>query len=166
MCCSLDPVQQQVFSKTSHARRSRVHPLHLGRLDETEKKEPLMRRFAVHAVTAIALSSLAVLIPAPNASATVHEIVGQWCAGRGELFPPGLSGRSSADNFAKPLFATGVIESITPYLDGVLISFDFDHPAIKLVSTGQIVQIGPGTYVTEFELDPEFAAFTHCPNLA
>ena len=124
-----------------------------------------MRRFAIHAVTAIALSSLAVLVPAPNASATVHEIVGQWCAGRGELFPPGLSGGSSADNFAKPLFATGVIESITPYLDGVLITFDFDHPAIKLVSTGQIVQIGPGTYVTEFELDPEFAAFTHCPAL-
>ena len=87
-----------------------------------------MRRFAIHAVTAIALSSLAVLVPAPNASATVHEIVGQWCAGRGELFPPGLSGGSSADNFAKPLFATGVIESITPYLDGVLITFDLRPP--------------------------------------
>src|SRR5688572_23665076 len=101
-----------------------------------------MRRIALRALTAVAVSSLAVVLPASTASATVHEIVAQWCADRGELFPPGLSGGSQADNFAQPLFATKVIESVTPYLDGVLISFDFDHPAIKLVSTGEIVQIG------------------------
>jgi hypothetical protein len=124
-----------------------------------------MRRIAVRALTAVAVSSLALVLPASPASATVHEIVGQWCADQGEFFTPGLTGGSEADNFAQPLFATKVIESVTPYLDGVLISFDFDHPAIKLVSTGEIVQIGPGTYVTGFELDSEFAAFRNCARL-
>jgi len=123
-----------------------------------------MRSIALRTLAALAVSSLVVL-PAAPASATVHEIVAQWCADRGELLPPGLTGGSQADNFAQPLFATKVIESVTPYLDGVLISFDFDHPAIKLVSTGQIVQLAPGTYVTGFELDPEFAAFQSCARL-
>lgn len=124
-----------------------------------------MRRFVLRTLTAAALVGGAVVLPAAPASATVHEIVAQWCAGRGELLPPGITGGSKADNLARPLFATKVIESVTPYADGVLISFDFEHPAIKLVSTGEIVQIGPGTYVTGFELDPEFAAFQHCPRL-
>lgn len=124
-----------------------------------------MRGAIIRVVTALALSSFALVLPASPSSATVHEIVAQWCAGRGDLFPAGLSGGSNADNIAQPLFATGVIESVTPYLDGVLISFDFEHPAIKLVSTGEIVQVAPGTYVTGFELDPEFSAFQHCRRL-
>lgn len=124
-----------------------------------------MRHLAVRALTAVAVSSLAVVMPASPASATVHEIVAQWCAGRGELLPPGVTGGSQGTNFAQPLFATKVIESVTPYLDGVLISFDFDHPAIKIVSTGQIVQVAPGTYVTGFELDSEFPAFRNCARL-
>jgi hypothetical protein len=104
------------------------------------------------------------LVPAPTACATVHEIVGPWCAGRGELLPPGLTGGSRADNFARPLFASG-FASAAPYLDGVLVSFDFDNPNSKLVGTGEIVQIGPGLYVTGFMLDPGFGAFQHCPRL-
>lgn len=124
-----------------------------------------MRRTAMRILVAIAVSSLGVVLPAAPASATVHEIVAQWCADRGDLLPRGITGGSQADNLAQPLFAAKVIESVTPYLDGVLISFDFEHPAIKLISTGQIVQIAPGTYVTGFELDPEFAAFQKCARL-
>ncbi len=85
-----------------------------------------------------------------------------FCAGdHGNPFPPGISGGSSADNFAKPLDATGFVESVTPYQDGVLISFDFDHPASKISPTGTIFQLAPGTYVTGFVLDAEHG-FTNC----
>ena len=124
-----------------------------------------MRRFVLRTLTAAALVGGAVVLPAAPASATVHEIVAQWCAGHEELLPRGITGGSNADNLARPLFAAKVIESVTDYEDGVLFSLDFDHPAIKLVSTGDIVPIGPGAYVTGFELDPEFAAFQHCPRL-
>jgi hypothetical protein len=122
-----------------------------------------MRRLT-GSLAAAALVLTAGLAQAPPASATVHEIVGQWCAGRGELLPPGLTGGSRADNFAKPLFASG-FASAAPYLDGILVSFDFDNPNSKLVGTGEIVQIGPGLYVTGFMLDPGFGAFQHCPRL-
>ena len=117
------------------------------------------------AVIAAAMIVGVAIFQAPPASATVHEIVAQWCAGRGELFPAGLSGGSNADNFARPLLASGFIESITPHLDGVLITFNFDNPNSKLVATGEIVQLGPGLYVTGFELDPDFPAFENCPQL-
>lgn len=120
-----------------------------------------MRRLVV----LIAAALIALSMMAAPASATVHEIVGQWCSGQEDLFPPGISGGSNADNFAKPLFANGFIESVTPYLDGVLISFDFDHPASKLVATGEIIQIGPGLYLTGFELDSE-AGFYNCQFLS
>ena len=62
-----------------------------------------------------------------------------FCAGEhGNHFPPGLSGGSNADNFAKPLDATGFIESVGAIRwdgvngPGVLITFDFDHPASKI----------------------------------
>lgn len=115
--------------------------------------------------SAVACVAAASLVPAPTASATVHEIVAQWCAGRAELLPPGITGGSKADNVAKPLFASGVIESITTYQDGILISFDFDHPAIKIEPTGDIVPLGPGVYVTEFRLDADFPAFQNCKKL-
>lgn len=122
-------------------------------------------RWIQRALPVAALILTAAIVPAPPAAATVHEIVGQWCAGQGDLLPPGISGGSNADNFAKPLFANGFIESVTPYADGVLITFDFDHPASKLVSSGEIVQVQPGVYITGFELDPQFPAFENCPRL-
>lgn len=124
-----------------------------------------MYRTLRRTLVAVTVSSLAVVLPAAPASATVHEIVAQWCADRGPLLPRGITGGSRADNLAQPLFANKVIESVTGYDGGVLISFDFNHPAIKLVSTGEIVSIGPGTYVTGFTLDPEFAAFDNCARL-
>jgi hypothetical protein len=43
------------------------------------------------------------------ASATVHEIVGQWCSGHDDLNPTGITGGSNAANFARPLVAKGFV---------------------------------------------------------
>lgn len=110
---------------------------------------------------------MALAVLAMPASATVHEITGMFCAGEdgGNHFPPGISGGSNADNFANPLFKNGFVESVEPHLDGVLISFDFDHPASKLVAIeGVIFDFGGGTYVTGFELDSAHG-FAHCKAL-
>lgn len=105
------------------------------------------------------VSALTVVTLVLPASATVHEITGMFCAGEhGNPFPPGISGGSNADNFANPLFATKFITSVEPFEGdfgpGVLISFNFDHPASKLVALpGVIFFVGDGTYITGFELD-------------
>jgi len=125
----------------------------------------IIMRWVKRALPTAAVFVAIAFFQAPPASATVHEIVAQWCAGQGELFPPGLSGGSSADNFAQPLSASGFLESVTPYQDGVLFTFNFDNPNSKLAGTGEIVQLAPGVYVTGFELDPEFPAFENCPRL-
>jgi len=114
--------------------------------------------------------ALAMVVLASPATATVHEITGMFCAGdHGNHFPPGISGQSNADNFAKPLFATGFIESVEPFAGdgvngpGVLISFDFDHPASKLAPhpTLETFFFGDGLYVTAFELDTSHG-FANC----
>lgn len=123
-----------------------------------------MKRVTLALVLAI-LGALAVASPA---SATVHEITGMFCAGEhGNHFPPGLSGGSNADNFAKPLFATGFIESVEPFVGdegpGVLISFNFDHPASKLAPhpTEDVFFVGDGTYISAFVFDTDHG-FTNC----
>jgi hypothetical protein len=119
-----------------------------------------MKRTVLTLLGTAALVGLAV----QPATATVHEITGMFCSERGNPFPPGLSD-PTRDNFAQPLVKTGFIESVTPYVGtagpGVLISFDFDHPASKIVGTGQIFFVGDGTYITGFTLDPD-AGFTNC----
>ena len=118
---------------------------------------------------------VAATVQAPPASATVHEIVGQWCSGRGELAPPGISGGSNADNVAKPLnangFVTGVIAFDPPgnQPPGFLIDMDFDHPASKTVGSGVFVivgqtQAGP-LYLQMVSPDGDFPAFSRCPKL-
>lgn len=129
----------------------------------------LRRRLPLLAVLALALG----LFPAP-ASATVHEIVGQWCSGQGSLFPPGISGGSNADNLAKPLFANG-FATLEPGFEGpngtgVLIRFDFDHPASKVVSLGFFVQIGTlpdgsPLYLEAFTIDTNHG-FANCTRLS
>ncbi|MGH9173754.1 MAG: hypothetical protein ACRD1H_05335, partial [Vicinamibacterales bacterium] len=125
----------------------------------------LRRRLPLLAVLALALG----LFPAP-AGATVHEIVGQWCAGRGELFPPGVS---KPENQARPLFATGFASIVDPFAgpngEGVLIAFDFDHPASKVASLGFFVQIGTvpdgrPLYIEAFAIDTSHG-FTNCQRL-
>lgn len=119
------------------------------------------------------LASALLVVMATPATATVHEITGMFCAsGGGNPLPPGISGGSSADNFAKPLVATGFIESVTPYGGdgmngpGVLISFDFDHPASKIAPhpTLDTFFVDDGTYITAFVLDADHG-FTNCVKL-
>ncbi|MDX1409382.1 MAG: hypothetical protein R3330_14645 [Saprospiraceae bacterium] len=69
---------------------------------------------------------LAVAMTLP-ASATVHEITGMSCSDGHAVFnPPGLTGGSNAENFARPLIATGVVEI------GEMGPEFTDHPASKV----------------------------------
>jgi len=122
------------------------------------------------AVLATVLAAMTLMTLVMPAAATVHEITGMFCAGEnGNPFPAGLSGGSNADNFAKPLFATGFIESVAPYAGdgvngpGVLITFDFDHPASKLAPhpTLGTFFVGDGTYISAFVFDSGHG-FTNC----
>jgi hypothetical protein len=103
------------------------------------------------------------------ASATVHEIVGQWCSGQEPLNPPGLTGGSHANNFAQPLEASGFIEGIVPFRDGFLVDFNYDNPNAKVVGTGVFVVIGEvdgaPLYLELITPNPDFPAFRHCPRL-
>ena len=128
-----------------------------------------MRRVVLAAV----LAATAAMAAAMPASATVHEITGMFCAGEhGNHFPAGLSGGSNADNFGQPLFATGFVESVTPFAGdgvngpGVLITFDFDHPASKLAPhpTLDTFFVGDGTYISAFVFDSSHG-FTNCVQL-
>ena len=109
---------------------------------------------------------------AAPASATIHEIVGQWCAGHGELEPPGIQ---SGDNFAQPVVSNGFIGPVVPFDPpgpqpaGNLITFNYNAPPSKVMGTGSFVNIAPsGTplYIEVIALNPNFAAFQHCPNLS
>ena len=114
----------------------------------------------------VVVAAVLVVVTPPPATAVVHEIYAAWCAGKGEIEPPGLSD-DTKKNFARPVIAGGVV-SFTPYLDGMLIDFDFDKAQAKIVPapTGPpIVQIGPGLYLERFIIDPNFPGFLHCANL-
>lgn len=113
-------------------------------------------------VTSIVAAAMAITLSAAPASATVHEIVGQWCSGHDELAPPGISGGSTPENIGRPLAANGVV-TLTPYLDSVLIDIDFDHPAVKVEAVGDPVQLFPGGPYA-YPLEPQ-GPFTNCKNL-
>ena len=104
------------------------------------------------------------------ASATVHEIVAQWCSGQDELAPPGISDNEKR-NFAQPLNAAKIVKEIVdPVAKTILITFDYDHPAVKVQSTGMTIPIGmtPDGFVVLLDLiepNPDFPAFKHCPAL-
>ena len=112
-------------------------------------------------LAAVGVSALAFALPS---GATVHEIIGQWCSGQEPLGPAGISDPTKS-NFARPLFASGVA-TFVPNFDGQgnnLVQFNFDHPAIKVVSLGFNLQIGPGLFITAWTTDDEFPAFRNCP---
>lgn len=114
----------------------------------------------------VVIAAVAAGVAAQPAPGVVHEIYAAWCAGKGEIEPPGISDPSKK-NFAAPVLKGGVV-TLTPYLDGVLIDFDFDKPQSKIVAapTGPaIVQIGPGLYLERFILDPNFPGFLNCAKL-
>ena len=125
-----------------------------------------MRALSRLAAGCIVVTATVGLAASPS-HAVVHELVGQWCSGQGELEPPGLT-RPGTKNFAKPLMATGIVQ-FTPTAGGLLIDFDFDHPAIKIAPTGNIIQIdtlpdGTPLLIEEFVLG-DHPAFEHCPRL-
>jgi hypothetical protein len=128
-----------------------------------------MKRFAMRALIVVAATVGVMFAQVAPASATVHEIVGQWCSGQEPLGPPGISGGSRADNFAEPLEASGVIEGIVPFQDGFLVKFNYDNPNAKVVGTGVFVVVdeieGQPLYLELIAPDPSFPAFQHCPRL-
>jgi len=133
-----------------------------------------MRRTMARLLLGAALALMATTMTAPPASATVHEIVAQWCSGHDELGPPGISDPEKG-NFARPLFANGFIGPLVPFDGpagpGLLITFNYDHPASKVVGTGVFFTVGATPegapiYVEGIEPNPAFAAFAHCPRLA
>ena len=128
-----------------------------------------MRRTAL----ALLLAMLAMALTVLPAAETFHEITGMNCATEhGNHFPSALSGGSNAkdDNYAKPLFATGFEESVTEFVGdgvngpGVLITFDFDHPASKLAPHPTLDTFfdGDGTYISAFVFE---GVFTTCVEL-
>jgi hypothetical protein len=130
-----------------------------------------MKLFVTRALIVIAASVGIMLAQVGPASATVHEIVGQWCSGREPLGPPGISGGSNANNFAKPLEASGVVTGTVPFTGsagpGFLVTFNYDRPNVKVVPTGVIVVADPSVplYIELIAPSSSFAAFKHCPRL-
>ena len=128
-----------------------------------------MKRLVMRALIVVAATVGVMFAQVAPASATVHEIVGQWCSGQEPLGPPGISGGSRADNFAEPLEASGVIEGIVPFQDGFLVKFNYDNPNAKVVGTGVFVVVdeieGQPLYLELIAPDPSFPAFQHCPRL-
>jgi hypothetical protein len=75
-------------------------------------------------VAAGALALATSLIPTHPAEAAIHEQVSAYCSGgnvgvissTGFLEPPGITGGSSANNFARPVTANGVVVGTFPNL--------------------------------------------------
>lgn len=131
------------------------------------------KRYIARALVVMAATFGLVFAQAAPASATVHEIVAQWCSGHDELAPPGITGRSKANNFAKPLIASGFVTgNLVPFTGsagpGLLVEFNYDLPNVKVVGTGVFVVIDPEVplYLELIEPDPNFPAFKVCPKLA
>jgi hypothetical protein len=130
-----------------------------------------MRRLVLFVLISVSFSALGAGVAAP-ASASIHEIVGQWCAGHGELLPPGIQ---TGDNFAQPVMSNGFVGPVVPFDPpgaqpaGNLIKFNYDVPSSKVVGTGTYFNIAPtGTplYLEVIALDPDFPAFQNCPRLS
>jgi len=112
---------------------------------------------------AVLISALGVFVAmALPASATVHEITGMLCSFKSEgntavFNPPGITGENGESNqgeanLARPLFATGFATFDPAGGPGgdALVTLDDDHPASKIQLTGEIVEIEPGVWVTDF----------------
>ena len=127
-----------------------------------------MKKVFLAVVLATALFAGIAAQPAP---AVVHEIYAAWCAGKGEIEPPGIS-RDGSKNFAMPVLKSGAV-SVHPFTGaqgpGLLVDIDFTRPNVKLIATGNIIVIGQTPagplYLEEFMIDPNFPAFSNCANL-
>lgn len=122
--------------------------------------------------TTLALIAAAMLWATTPAEAVVHEIVAQWCSGQEPLEPHGLS-QPGSKNFARPVNANGFVGDAVfdPALGGLLVTFNFDHPASKVIGSGIFIPIGATPDGTPIFIevpipDPDFPAFKHCPRLS
>jgi hypothetical protein len=90
----------------------------------------------------IVAAGLAILLNAVPAQAVVHEIVAAWCSGQ-ELEPPGISDPTKS-NFAGPVNANGFVGAVVfdAGIGGLLVTFNYDHPASKVEGSGTFIQIG------------------------
>src|SRR4026208_1083187 len=99
----------------------------VDRIDVTpaSRMESTMKRIR-YAIAGLGLLFAVVLLPAPPASATIHEIVAAWCSGHGELEPPGIQG---GKNFAQPVNSNGFVGPTVPFTGpegpGLLITFNY-----------------------------------------
>ena len=131
---------------------------------------------AVIAVLALAIAAVAALATAPPSKAIIHEMVGASCRVDGfenPPEPPGQTGASNGNSFARALQASGVISSIDATPTSVTINFDLSRPNAKFVSAGFSLVIpdgaGPGVSLVLSPLPTidgsTFPAFVHCANL-
>jgi hypothetical protein len=131
---------------------------------------------AVVGILALAISAAAALAVASPSQAIIHEMVGASCRVDGfnsPPEPPGQTGASNGDSFARALQATGVISSIDATPTSVTINFDLSRPNAKFVSAGFSLVIpngaGPGVSLVLNPLPTidgsTFPAFVHCANL-
>ena len=80
-----------------------------------------MRNWLVVLLVVGVVGALSFLQSSGRAEALVHEIVGAYCSGGGvgvigtdgDLEPPGLAGGSNANNFARPVIASGAVDVST-----------------------------------------------------
>lgn len=127
-------------------------------------------RISAHLAGGVVALAIAIAFTTVPAHATVHEIVAQWCAGQGELLPPGVT-RPGSKNFAQPLRASGVALTIVdPGTQTINLTFDYSHPAVKVRKTGTIqIGVDPDSgfaiLLDTIEPDPDFPAFSHCQAL-
>lgn len=67
-------------------------------------------------------------------------------------------------------FVTGTVPFTGSEGPGVLVGFNYNHPASKVQGTGMFIVIGTTPadpiYLELIEPDPSFAAFRNCPRLA
>lgn len=79
--------------------------------------------------------------------------------------------REGSKTFAQPLNAAGVvIVNVDPEAGTIHITFDYDHPAVKVQRLATIpIGVHPDSGFTILldlvEPDPRFPAFQRCPNL-
>ena len=80
--------------------------------------------------------------------------------------------RSKTTLFTVPVNANGFVGApvFNATLGGLLVTFNYHHPASKVEGTGTFVMIGAtpeGTpiFIELVRADPNFPAFRHCPRL-
>jgi hypothetical protein len=79
---------------------------------------------AVFALASLILAFAATMVSSVPADAAIHELVAAYCSGggvgvinnNGFLEPPGVTGGSQGNNFARPALSTGVVVGTFPNL--------------------------------------------------